>query len=107
MVGLRRPCLAFPSIELLLVRELFREDACEAGLELGGVGVGRSRTAPTKFSGRTPDLGVPPSSSSSSFNASSSSFLSSCTTFSLTRMYWPVLMVDWEVIVSSEKDGDG
>ena len=88
MVGLRRPCLAFPSTELFL------EEACDAGRELGGVGVGKSRTAPTKFSGRTPVLGVPPSSSSSSFRASSSSFLSSCTTFSRTRMYWPVLTVD-------------
>ena len=84
----------FPSTEQLLVKELLREEAWEAGLELGGVGVGRSRTAPTKFSGRTPTRGVPPSSSSSSFRASSSSFLSSCTTFSLTRMYWPVLTVD-------------
>ena len=107
VVGLSRPCLELPSIELLLVNELLREEACEAGLEFGGVGVGRRRTAPTKFSGLTPALGVPPSSSSSNFKASSSNFLSSCTTFSLTRMYWPVLMVVWEVIVSSENDGDG
>ena len=46
----------------------------------------------------------PPSSSSSSRIASSSSFLSSITTFSLTLMNCPVLTVDCEVIVSSEKE---
>ena len=87
------------SRELPLVNELLREEAWEAGLELGelgvsvggldvGVGVGelgvgRRRTAPIKFSGLTLAL---PSSSSSSLKDSSSSFLSSCSTFSLTWM---------------------